>query len=203
MGLAFAPSAGVVEFEGFSQGVAPWKRGCLNGVSVHEIDVTSPRYFKPREVCRLLGLTEEQLRYRRSRGQIRAQRYGSVWRYPAEDILRQQRETQARLAEEPGERDAIAVAMVNDGASDGEIIETLKLSLERVAALRATLRKDDAVTAPGAPPAARSSRSVVVDDDRDETRIRERYEARRELLAARRRAGYAPEPPPPLPKRKG
>lgn len=155
-------------------------------------------------MCKLLGITYLQLRYRRRHGQIRAQRFGGVYRYPADEILRQQRETQARLAEEPGERDAIAVAMVNDGASDGEIIQTLKLSLERVAALRAALRKDDgAASSPGAPPAARSSRSVEVDDDRDEARIRERYEARRELLAARRRAGYAPEPPPPLPKRKG
>ena len=192
----------MVEFGGVPQGLVPCKRGCLNAVFVLETNVTSSRFFKSSEVMKLLGWTRSQLRWKQAHGEIQAVKRGIHWLYPASAVLLRQRETEARLSEDPGERDALAVEMFNEGASDAEIIRRLRLSLERVSALRRAL-----TTAAPTPelvgngsPAPPPARSIDLAEDREDERLRERYEARRELLAERRRALFTPEPPP---KKKG
>lgn len=148
----------------------------------------------------MLGLTARQLQLSRQRGDLRAVRRGTQWQYIAADVLLRQRETEAKLAKDPGERDALAMKLLREGATDGDVIEALRLPLERVIALRRAIAPETSTPEPASVPKMIATASSVVDDEREETRIREGYEERRRILAERRRTGFSPDPPP---KRKG
>jgi hypothetical protein len=172
--------------------------GCnvLSNVNlVAETKLSGARFFRLREVCRVLGMPATTVRRKAKRGEIPSTWRGSHRVYPAERILALQRG--GVFDGDEGTRDALAIEMLDGGASDAEVIRALKLPLERVRALRASLGAATVEALDELAPAAHppsSSSIAVADFARQNAEIREQYATRRAELAARRRA--EPEPPP-------
>jgi len=133
--------------------------------------VTTEAYFRASEVCRRLGISATALRARVAAGSIPWEQRGSQRVYPAKQILALERATKSTggggIVDDQGRQDAKAIAMLQDGATDGEVIRSLRMSLERVTALRKATRTESPDVGPKIDPA-------------------KGYQERRQLLAKRR-----------------
>lgn len=101
-------------------------------------------YFRASEVCQRLGIARTSLWRRVEEGTIPSEMRGQQRVYPAAAILALERADKGTrsVADDQGKQDAKAIELLAAGATDGEVIRALRMSLERVGALRKALRHE-------------------------------------------------------------